>query len=110
MTATLTKYFSFSASYSKGQKVTGHNYVLGVTTGELHEHEETFLERGVREALIQKVHSRDFGDHVEFLKGTDFSDHALLKAFWPVIQEAVKPIRLEALSLERDGKTKAELQ
>lgn len=88
----------------------GHNYVLGVTTGELHEKEEAFLEKGVREALIQKVHSRDLGMQVKFLKGTDFSDPALLRAFWPVIRKAVKPIRLRALSLERDGRTRAGLQ
>lgn len=107
--ALLTKYFNFSASFSRGAKVYGHNYLLGVTTAALDELSETGLESRIHQALIQKLESRDLGMHVDFLKGVEISDANLLKAFWPVIESAIRPVGLKRLTLQRDERTQTEL-
>ena len=105
MKITLTKKFHFSASHSAHDRAIGHNYVLNVTTEALDDALEAILEKKVREVLIQKIDSRDLGLHVDFLKNIDVSDANLLKAFWEVIQPAIHPVQLTALSLEKDERT-----
>lgn len=106
MKSTLTKSFEFSASYSDGSKVFGHNYVLRATFVASDFSEEAGLAEKIDSALIQKIHSRDFGLHVDFLKNTPPNDPARLKVFWEKITQAVQPLRLHSLCLERDRKTR----
>ena len=106
MTATFTKIFEFSASHSRGAKVTGHNYTLEATFAAADASAERGLEEKIDKALIQKVHSRDLGQHVDFLKGRPLDDLSLLNSFWTVVAEATRPAELRALSLRRDRRTR----
>ncbi len=105
MKITLTKKFYFSASHDSPSGVTGHNYVLNVTTQALKKTEEVALEKNIHEALIQKIDSRDLGLHVDFLKNIEITDKNLLQVFWEIIQLQIYPVELVALSLERDERT-----
>ena len=103
MEVLLTKFFRFSASHAAGQKVYGHNYVLGVTVEPLSLEGEKGLEETVGTTLIDRLQSRDLGLHVDFLKGLEINDANLLRSFWKVLEGAVKPAKLRSLSLERSG-------
>ena len=105
MQATFTKSFEFSASYSKDGKVFGHNYILRATFQAASAADERGLSEKIDQVLIQKMHSRDFGLHVDFLKTTPADDLSRLKVFWEIIQKAAEPVRLESLCLERDRRT-----
>jgi hypothetical protein len=104
MKTLFTKHFHFSASFSKGERVIGHNYVLGVTFPAQHEDAERVLVDKI-EALVRPMESRDLGTDVEFFKGADIDDQTLLKIFWPLAERAIAPVSLESLSLERDRRT-----
>ena len=105
MKTTLTKYFRFSASYQDRHKITGHNYILGVTTQALSRDEELTLQAKVEEALIKKLDSKDFGLDVDFLKGVEISDQRLLEIFWGILEKTLLPKPLEVLSLQRNEAT-----
>ena len=111
MRASVTKSFEFSASYSlptpagRSEKVLGHNYVLRATFQAEDASQEHGLDEKINQALIQKMHSRDFGLHVDFLKNVSPSDLSRLKVFWRIITEATRPTRLQSLCLERDRHT-----
>ena len=105
MTVTFTKTFQFSASYAQYGKVLGHNYTLRATFRANDEKAEEGLTEKVESSLIQKLHSKDLGEHVDFLKGVALNDPAMLKAFWAVLEPAVRPAVLHSLSLERDRRT-----
>lgn len=109
MKTTFTKKFNFSASFKRGEKILGHNYVLGVVTDPLSESEETALERSVRSLLIQKIDSRDLGMHVDFLKDTEISEVNLLKAFWGILEQGIQPIALQSLFLEKDARSQVSI-
>ena len=72
------------------------------------EEEERFV-RTVESALIQKLESRDLSLDVDFLKGVSISDLNLLKVFWVRITERLAPIRLHAMTLARDKRTRTTL-
>jgi 6-pyruvoyl-tetrahydropterin synthase len=99
----LTKRFFFSASYSRAARVHAHNYTLGVTvTLPDEDYDESFLEARVRETLVDKVHSRDLGLHVDFLKGCSITELSLVTVFWGIVKKAVAPAELVSLTLEKD--------
>ena len=107
MTAPLwTKFFYFSASFSRGLHVYGHNYTLAVICEFTDKLDETVLENKIQAALIQKIHSRDLSLDVDFLKNMEITDYNLLKVFSEIISKQIHPVRLHALSLERDSRTK----
>ena len=106
MPAFLTKYFPFSASFSRGTKIHGHNYLLGVTVPYLGRSEEKTLEEKIHSAVITKVHSKDLGLHTDFFKDSPITEENMLKVFWKIIEREIAPVRLKELSLERDQKTK----
>ncbi|HTL71073.1 MAG TPA: hypothetical protein VL404_07265 [Candidatus Eisenbacteria bacterium] len=106
MDAAFTKYFPFSASRESGGRVFGHNFVLGVTVDAPAEGEpERRFVSAVETGLISRLDSRDLGLDVDFLKGLPTADGPLLCAFWPIVEKAAAPLRLRALSLERDKRT-----
>ena len=105
MKITLTKYFRFSASFSKNNKIFGYNYILGITTDIIAEEEEALLEQKINKNLIKKIDSRDLGTDVDFLKGARLHDENLLSIFWPIIKKEIHPLPLRALSLQRDDRT-----
>ena len=109
MIVTLTKTFQFSASFAEGNKVLGRNYTLRVTFRAPDGRLEEELAEKVERSLIQKLHSRDLGEDVDFLKGTELNDPVLLKKFWAVLEPAVRPAVLSSLSLERDRRTEWKL-
>ena len=104
----LTKFFPFSASFSRGKEVHGHNYTLGVTVEHSEKLDEALLEKKVHRSLIEKIHSRDLGLHVEFLRKTEITDLNLLKAFSKILVREIKPARLREVFLER-GRTRLSL-
>ncbi len=104
-----TKFFRFSASFSEGSEIHGHNYVLGVTMPAMDRPAERRIDEKIEAALIRRIDSRDLGMDVDFLKGVPMTDSGLLKAFWQVISREITPITLEALSLERDKRTVTKL-
>ena len=87
--------------------MTGHNYILSVTTEPLDHASEAVVDKKVREALVQKIDSRDLGLHVDFLKNIEITDTNLLKVFWEIIRLEINPVELTSLSLERDERTQA---
>ena len=105
MKALFTKYFPFSASFFRGEKVIGHNYVLGVTFPAQREDAELLLVEKIEASLVREMASRDLGTDVGFLKGIALDDRALLDAIWPRAERAIAPVPLESLSLERDRRT-----
>ena len=101
-----TKKFHFSASYEKNGKFYGHNYALTLAIDGIPSEEEEFrLVETVERALIRKVHSHDFGLHVDFLKNVEITPENLLNAFWNKLEPLVRPYRLESISLARDERT-----
>ena len=105
MTATFTKVFEFSASHSAGAKVIGRNYALEATFAAPDADTERGLEEKIDRALIQKLHSRDLGQHVDLLKGRPLDELSLLQSFWTVVVEASRPAKLQTLALRRDRRT-----
>ncbi len=110
MTLLFTKQFPFSASYARGEKVLGRNFVLeAALEAPADEEAETRFVETVERELVSKIESRDLGIHVDFLKGTSIDDRSLLAAFWPIVERAAAPARLRSLSLERDSRTRTTL-
>ena len=107
--ALLTKLFYFSASFSRGRRVYGHNYTLSVTVRFSEKLDETLMEKKIQKGLIHKIHSRDLGLDVPFLKKIPLTDYYLLKAFFKIISREIHPVRLHGLCLERDSKTRLSL-
>ncbi|GEM_PF-1043193 len=105
----LTKHFPFSASYASGGKIYGHNYLLSVTLEIADERSESAIENRIDEELISKMHSKDLGLDVAFLKGVAITDAHLLTAFWPLIEKVVAPSTLVSLELRRDKRTSTRL-
>ena len=103
---TLTKSYVFSASYSSGPRVIAHNYRLKASFDGLEEGAEPELDKKIQSVLIQKIHSHDLGQDVDFLRGRPLSDTSLLDAFWPLFTQIALPARLISLSLERDANTR----
>ena len=106
MKALWTKLFYFSASFSRGDKVYGHNYTLSVTVHFSETLSEDGVEKKINDSLIQKIHSRDLGLDVDFLRKTEITDFNLLKNFSKIISTAIKPAKLHSLSLDHDSRTK----
>ena len=106
MPATVTKSFEFSASHSAAGKVFGHNYILHAAFHVHNASEETGLSEKIERSLIQKMHSRDLGSDVEFLKNVPPDDLSRLKVFWEIIARETRPARLESLCLERNRHTR----
>ncbi len=102
MRTLFSKDFHFSASFSRGERVIGHNYVLQVTFPAQNEDLERVLIEKIEKSLVRPMESRDLGTDVEFLKGVLIDDRSLLEAFWPLAERAIAPVQLESLSLERD--------
>ncbi len=102
-----TKSFRFSASYSDGLKIIGHNYRLDITTDP--PGQESDFEKRVQSALIAKIHTRDLSLHVDFLKNTPITDERLLEAFRGVLEKELAPLKIQALNLERDDRTRVTL-
>jgi hypothetical protein len=109
MKATLTKFFHFSASFSKNNQVIGHNYVLGVTVDSLDEAAESDFTQKIEMALIKKIESRDLGLHVDFLKTVELNDVGILNAFLKEILKSGANAKIRSLSLSRDKKTLTEI-
>ena len=104
-----TKIFHFSASFSKGTEVRGHNFTLAVTAEYAGGMDEAAAEKKIEDGLIRKIHSRDLSLHVDFLKNTEINDLNLLKAFLPIVSWEIAPLKLHSLALERDSRTRLEL-
>ena len=67
--------------------------------------DEKVLSAAIEEAVIRKLHSRDLGLHVDFLKGVRLEGPEILKALWEVITGVAAPARLKALTLQQDART-----
>ena len=104
MDAELTKTFAFSASHKRGERSIGANYTLSVTTKALDESAEDELDSTVRSELIMKLHTNDFSA-VDFLKGVEPEDSALLRAFWSRLSGPLAKFVPRKLALQRDSRT-----
>ena len=105
MDAELTKSFAFSASHKSGARSIGANYVLFITLPALDEASEKEFESLVQRELIAKVHTRDLSENVDFLKGLEISDAALLRAFREKLEKPLAGHALRRLALQRDART-----
>lgn len=104
--ARLTRLFYFSASFSRGREVHGHNYTLAVTVDFSTKLDEALLDEKIQRSVISKIHSRDLGADVDFLKKTEITDFNLLNIFSKIISREIKPWKLRGLSLDRDARTR----
>lgn len=105
MSLRLTKFFNFSASYETKGRIIGHNYQLAITMEYLNEEDEVRVTQKIQHELIDKIHSRDFGTHVDFLKNKEITDAVLLEVFLKIIEKAVLPVKVLELSLKRDDRS-----
>lgn len=105
MDAELTKSFVFSASYTRGKRFIGSNYILSLSLPALDETAEKELETIVQSELISKIHTRDLSEGVSFLKGAEMSDASLLRAFWARLSAPLAQYGLRRLALQRDSRT-----
>jgi hypothetical protein len=105
MTLRLIKYFNFSASYETKGRVIGHNYQLAVTLEYLPEEDEAVVTQKIQRDLIDTIHSRDFGQHVDFLKNKEITDALLLMEFSQIIRKAIAPAKLLELTLKRNDRS-----
>lgn len=105
MDAELTKSFAFSASYARGTRSIGSNYIFSLTLPVLSEAEEKEFEATVQSELISQLHTRDLSSGVIFLKGVEMNDEALLRAFWDRLSGPLARFRLRRLALQRDPRT-----
>ncbi len=110
MDAELTKSFPFSASYARGTRSIGVNFILSVTVAELDEAAENDLEDLVQRDLISKIHTRDLSGDVDFLKGVEITDGSLLRAFWTKLARPLERYGPRRLALQRDSRTVTTLQ
>ena len=101
----LTKSFAFSASHASGARAIGRNYTFWITVEALDEARELELEATVRRELIEKLHTRDLSEQVDFLKHVEKTDAALLDAFWARLSKPLAPYRPRRLALQRDART-----
>ena len=101
-----TKLFYFSASFFRGREVHGHNYTLIVTLKYSDRFNEFAVEQKIKKSIIDKIHSRDLGHDVDFLRGVPITDLNLLKIFSEIITREIQPVKLTELSLERDKNTR----
>jgi len=106
----LTKIFYFSASHSQAGKIFGHNYALGVTTRVVDQDSERLLEEKVNGSLIRRIHSRDLGLHVDFLKEVAINDQNLLEVFWKILERDMRPLILLKLTLAKDERTQVAME
>ncbi len=97
----LTKLFYFSASFSRKSEVHGYNYTLLVRVPFSEKTDENYIEKKIHDSIIQKIHSRDLGRDVDFLKKIKITELNLLRIFFKIIQREIKPNKLVELSLER---------
>ena len=105
MDAELTKSFVFSASHRSGARSIGANYTLFLTLPALDEAAEKELDAVVQSELIEKIHTRDLSESVDFLKGVEITDAALLKAFRVRLERPLARHGLRRLALQRDART-----
>ena len=105
MATELTKFFSFSACHTSSGKVLGRNYRFGITVEWVNQAQEERLIETVRRELISKVHTRDLGENVDFLKNISIDDASLLKEFKKRLSAALMGFNIKRLTLERDSET-----
>ena len=106
--SSLTKSFDFSASHAHGGKIFGYNYRLHICFEGAPD--ESDVAAKIESSLISKIHSRDLGEPIDFLKGVTLEGPELVRAFWRVIEGAISPERLRSLTLERDSRTRWTLE
>lgn len=83
-----------------------HNYRLEAVFDGVAPAGEPALDARIQKELIQKIHSRDLGEDVDFLRGKALSDTVLLEIFWPLVAGLAHPACLAALTLESDARTR----
>lgn len=109
MRTLLAKKFPFSASFERGGRHFGHNYVLTVEAEPADGVGDEEITARVDRTLIHKMESRDLGLHVDFLKGLEISDANLLGAFWKILERELKPAVITRLGLQKDARTETTL-
>lgn len=99
--------FPFSSSYAERERIRAYNFILHASLEGLSGPEfEQPLKEKIENGLIHKIHSKDLGLHVDFLKGLELNEEVILNAFWDELNGLVAPARLRTLTLERDDRTK----
>src|SRR3989338_5709939 len=101
----LTKTFSFSACHTASGRILGRNYLLKIALEWLPEAREKILSDIVRREILSKVHTRDLGEDVFFLKRTEIDDASILKAFWQRLSGPLEDFQVKYLTLQRDSET-----
>lgn len=109
MKAVITKSFHFSASYAKGERIIGKNYILEAAIDAVSADQEETFEKKVREGLIQRLESSDLSTHADLLQKAEIDDLGLLKIFWREIARLCPDHKLSALTLYRDTSTRTTL-
>lgn len=109
MTKELTKFFSFSACHTVSGRVLGRNYRFGITVEWVSQDQEDRLVAIVQREVIAKVHSRDLGESVDFLKNIRIDDGSLLESFEKRLSALLSDFKVIRLVLERDSETAAVL-
>lgn len=109
MRTELTKTFAFSACHTHSGRVLGRNYLLGITLEWLPEEREKAMSEIVHREIISKVHTRDLGEDVYFLKKSVIDDASILQAFWQRLSGPLSDFRVRRLTLQRDPETSTTL-
>jgi hypothetical protein len=109
MHAELTKTFAFSACHTDSGKILGRNYLFSITVEWLSADHENTLSAIVHREILSQVHTRDLGEHVEFLKNRPLDDASILEAFWKRLTKPLAKFRVKRLTLQRDSETSTAL-
>ena len=105
MQRTLTRSYGLSASYAKGGRVIGRNFILAVTIDAVGEDDELRLDELVIKNAIAPSHTRDWDQTPDFLRQCGREDHQLLDAFWRELSGPLATFRVRRLALRRDEHT-----
>ena len=83
----------------------GRNYLLKIALEWLPEDREKELSEIVHREILSKVHTRDLGEDVYFLKKAVIDDTSILEAFWQRLSGPLSGFRVKHLILQRDSET-----
>lgn len=107
MRTELTKTFAFSACHTHSGRVLGRNYLFKITLEWLPEDREKAVSEIVQREILSKVHTRDLGEDVYFLKKAVIDEASILQAFWQRLSGPLSGFRVKCLTLQRDSETSA---
>ncbi len=99
------KSFSFSSSYSDGEKICAANYRFEIAVKYPFEASEEKLAQIIQKEIISKVHTRHLDECVDLFQGMRIDEYAILNVFWEKLSRPLSGFVVRRLTLHRDTTT-----